>query len=68
MPNDLYRNPLTEILFEQAPDFVGLYDIEKGWFTNVNPAGYRLLGYASALALYNDPVRTLHAKQLTEQE
>jgi PAS domain S-box-containing protein len=64
MPTDAYRNPLTEILFEQAPGFVGLYDLAVDWFTHVNPAGYRLLGYPSAQALYDDPARTLGAKQL----
>ncbi|AHJ95339.1 sensor histidine kinase [Hymenobacter swuensis] len=65
MPTNLYRNPLTEILFEQAPGFVGLYDLAHGWFTHVNPAGYQLLGYPSAQALYDDPARTLRARQLT---
>ncbi|GAB3572218.1 sensor histidine kinase [Hymenobacter daeguensis] len=64
MPTNAYRNPLTEILFEQAPGFVGLYDLAVGWFTHVNPAGYRLLGYPSAQALYDDPARTLRARQL----
>jgi len=68
MPTSLYRNPLTEILFEQAPGFVGLYDLGQGWFTHVNPAGYQLLGYPSAQALYDDPIRTLRAKQLTPEE
>ncbi len=68
MPTNLYRNPLTEILFEQAPGFVGLYDLAQGWFTHVNPAGYQLLGYPSAQALYDDPARTLRARQLTAEE
>jgi PAS domain S-box-containing protein len=68
MPTNAYRNPLTEILFEQAPGFVGLYDLAVGWFTHVNPAGYQLLGYPSAQALYDDPARTLRAKQLTPDE
>lgn len=68
MLTNLYRNPLTEILFEQAPGFVGLYDLAQGWFTHVNPAGYQLLGYPSAQALYDDPVRTLRANELAPEE
>ena len=59
MPVDFYRNPLTDILFEQASNFVGLYDVDAAWFSRVNTAGYRQLGYPSAQTLYDDPVRTL---------
>jgi PAS domain S-box-containing protein len=65
MPTSLHHNPLLAILLEQAPGFVGLYDLAQGWFTHVNPAGYQLLGYPSAQALYDDPARTLWARQLT---
>lgn len=68
MPATPYRDPLTEVLFERAREFVGLYDAELGWFTRVNTAGYRLLGYPSAQALYNEPRRTLRAQQLTPTE
>ncbi|GAB3853891.1 hypothetical protein GCM10028822_23200 [Hymenobacter terrigena] len=68
MPAKLYRNPLTDILFEQSKEFVGLYHVEQGWFTHVNTAGYRLLGYPSAQAFYDEPARTLHAQHLTPAE
>jgi PAS domain-containing protein len=68
MPITPYRNPLTEVLFEQAREFVGLYDVALGWFTRVNTAGYQLLGYPSAQALYDDPRRTLRAQQLMPTE
>ena len=68
MPTSLYRNPLTDILFEQAPGFVGLYDLAHGWFTHVNPAGYELLCYPSAQALYDEPGRTLGTKQFASAE
>ena len=48
MPVDFYRNPLTDILFEQASNFVGLYYVDAAWFSRVNTAGYRQLGYHSA--------------------
>jgi PAS domain S-box-containing protein len=65
MPTEPYHSPLTELLFEQAPGFVGLFDVARGWFTRVNPAGYRLLGYPSAQALYDEPARTLRSPQLS---
>jgi len=68
MPVDLHHNPLTDTLFNQAADFVGLYDVALGWFTRVNPAGYLLLGYPTAQALYNDPARTLRAQRLSPTE
>ncbi|MDB5269121.1 MAG: domain S-box-containing protein [Hymenobacter sp.] len=68
MPLDFYRNPLTDILFEQTSNFVGLYDVSVAWFTRVNTAGYRQLGYPSAQALYDDPVRTLQHHRLSPAE
>ncbi|RSK50010.1 sensor histidine kinase [Hymenobacter rigui] len=55
---------LSDLLFAQAPHFVGLLDVERGWFTQVNPAGVALLGYPSAEALYHDAGRRLPAPQL----
>ena len=59
---------LTTILFEQTEGFVGLYDVAAGWFSRVNTAGYQLLGYASAQALYDDPARTLLAHSQPKAE
>ncbi|UOR04208.1 PAS domain-containing sensor histidine kinase [Hymenobacter aerilatus] len=42
---------LTDILFNQAKEFVGVYDVALGWFVQVNPAGIHLLGYPSEQAL-----------------
>lgn len=68
MPANLYRNPLTDILFEKSKEFMGLYHVGQGWFTHVNSAGYHLLGYPSAQALYDEPRRTLRAMGLTPAE
>jgi len=68
MPVDKFRNPLTDTLFERAKDFVGLYDVELGWFSRVNPAGYQLLGYPSAQALYDDPMRSLQPQKMPHGE
>ena len=62
MPHDPFARALADILLNQASEFVGVYDVELEWFTQVNPAGYRLLGYPSAQALYEDPDRTLRLR------
>lgn len=59
---------MAAVLFEQAADFVGVYDVAAGWFTRVNESGYRLLGYASAQAFYADPVRTLQTPTRPQTE
>ncbi|MBD2721054.1 sensor histidine kinase [Hymenobacter armeniacus] len=68
MPAQRYRNPLTDILFEQSKEFVGLYHVEQGWFTHVNTAGYQLLGYPSAQALYDEPARALRGTRFAPDE
>ena len=55
---------LTDILFAQATYFIGLFDVQQGWFTQVNAAGYQLLGYPSAQAFYEDAARALPSPQL----
>ncbi|MBD2767926.1 PAS domain S-box protein [Hymenobacter sp. BT664] len=59
MPKSPFALALTDILLNQAPDFVGVYDATRRWFTQVNPAGVRLLGYSSEQALLADPHREL---------
>jgi len=64
-------NPaLTELLFEQSDDFIGLYDVDLGRFVQVNTAGIQLLGFETKEAFLNDPVwsRSLRANQLSESE
>ena len=68
MPANLYRNPLTDILFEKSKEFMGLYHVGQDWFTHVNSAGYQLLGYPSAQALYDEPRHTIQATRLAPAE
>ncbi len=68
MPNDPFARVLTDILLNQASEFVGIYDVAEGWFTQVNAAGYQLLGYPSAQALYDAPVRTFRSRERTAAE
>ncbi len=68
MLNSAFAYAVTTILLDQTNEFVGVYDVEEGWFTHVNPAGVRLLGYPSAQALYGDPLRSLLPQALTAAE
>jgi len=50
---------LTELLYNQSKEFFGIYDPALGWFTQVNPAGVRLLGYPSEDVFLADPDHSL---------
>lgn len=47
---DLSSNRLTELLFHQSEDFIGIYSIDTERFARVNQAGARMLGFASEAA------------------
>ncbi|MBC6990524.1 ATP-binding protein [Hymenobacter sp. BT491] len=67
MPISPYITTLVDILFTQAKEFVGLYDVKLGWFTHVNPAGIQLLGYPSEEAFFEDPKRSLLTSGLSDE-
>ncbi len=60
-----YPDALADLFYTQGPDLVGLYDLALGWFTQVNPAGVRLLGYASEAEFLADPDHSLRAPPWT---
>ncbi|KUG07288.1 sensor histidine kinase [Solirubrum puertoriconensis] len=47
MPNNPYTSALTDLLINQAQEFIGIYDAEQGKFIRANQAGARLLGFAT---------------------
>ncbi|MBC7568509.1 MAG: PAS domain-containing sensor histidine kinase [Spirosoma sp.] len=61
---------LTDLLFTQSNDFLGLYNVADECFVRVNEAGARLLGFPSETALLADAVwsRSLQSHPLTEAE
>ncbi|MCR5889513.1 PAS domain-containing sensor histidine kinase [Hymenobacter sp. J193] len=59
MATDHFARSLTDVLINQAPEFLGVYAPEEGWFTRVNPAGVQLLGYRSEQAFLSEPARAL---------
>jgi PAS domain-containing protein len=60
-----YPDALADLFYTQGSDLVGLYDLALGWFMQVNPAGVRLLGYASEEEFLADPDHSLHAPPWT---
>lgn len=60
-----YPGVLTDLLFTQAKEFMGIYDADMGWFTQVNPAGVRLLGYPSEPAFLADTDHSLRTPPWT---
>jgi len=63
-----HPNVLLDLLYTQAREFVGIYDVGSGWFTHVNPAGVQLLGYPSESAFLAEPIRTLRTEPWTDAE
>ncbi|AMR25432.1 PAS domain-containing sensor histidine kinase (plasmid) [Hymenobacter psoromatis] len=63
-----YTAILSNLLYMQSQEFVGIYDVEVGWFTQVNPAAVRLLGYASEDAFLTDPDHSLRLPPWTADE
>lgn len=69
MLTDMLANPLIDLLFAESDEFMGIYDLNGEQFVRVNPAGVRLLGFASEADLLNDPVRSrsLRMPPLTDE-
>ena len=59
---------LTELLYKQSKEFFGIYDPALGWFTQVNPAGVRLLGYPSEEIFMADPDHSLRSPPWTPEQ
>ncbi|AWM32518.1 sensor histidine kinase [Hymenobacter nivis] len=63
-----YTITLSNLLYTHSREFVGIYDVETGWFTQVNPVAVQLLGYASEEAFLTDPDHSLRTPPWTVAE
>jgi PAS domain S-box-containing protein len=54
MPTTFFSRTLTDLLFEQSDDFIGIYEADAERFTRVNQAGVQMLGFPSEQALLAD--------------
>ncbi|AMJ65970.1 sensor histidine kinase [Hymenobacter sp. PAMC 26628] len=63
-----YTPVLANLLYTHSREFVGIYDVALGWFTQVNPAAVQLLGYASEAEFLADPDHSLRSPPWTTDE
>jgi PAS domain S-box-containing protein len=68
MLSSAYTTVLSNLLYTHAREFVGIYDVALGWFTQVNPMGVQLLGYASEAEFLADPDHSLRSPPWTAGE
>ena len=58
-----FSHSLTEVLINQAPEFLAIYDTRQQSFTGINTAGVKLLGFESEEDFLSEPdpqLRTPH--------
>ena len=60
-----YTAVMAELLYTHSGEMAGIYDLELGWFTHVNPAGVQLLAYPSEEAFLADPDHSLRTPPWT---
>ncbi|OGX84015.1 sensor histidine kinase [Hymenobacter coccineus] len=63
-----YTTILSDLLYTHSQEFVGIYDIDLGWFTQVNPRAVQLLAYASEADFLADPDHSLRTPPWTTNE
>ena len=63
-----YTTILANLLYTHSREFVGIYDVGQGWFTQVNPVAVQLLGYASEAEFLADPDHSLRSPPWTVAE
>jgi PAS domain S-box-containing protein len=68
MLSTIYTTVLSDLLYTHAREFVGIYDVGLGWFTQVNPVGVQLLGYASEDEFLTDPDHSLRTPPWSTDE
>ena len=63
-----YTDVVAELLYTHSEEMAGIYDLDRRWFTHVNPAGVHLLGYPSEEALLTDPNHSLRTPPWTPEQ
>ena len=56
---DAYSAVMADLLYAHSGEMAGIYDLNLGWFTHVNPAGVQLLAYPSEETFLTDPDHSL---------
>jgi len=68
MMTESFLSALTDLLFEESDQFIGIYDPLNRQFVRVNRAGAELFGYASEDAFLRERVDQLRRQPLTVQQ
>jgi PAS domain S-box-containing protein len=68
MPATPYTTVLADLLYTHSREFVGIYDVALGWFTQANPTAVQLMGYASEAEFLADPDHALRIPPWTVAE
>ncbi len=63
-----YLAALTDLLYVQNAEFLGIYDLDLGWFTYVNAAAVRLLDYPDVQTFLADPDHSLRQPPWTPEQ
>ncbi|OWP61384.1 PAS domain-containing sensor histidine kinase, partial [Hymenobacter amundsenii] len=63
-----YTPIIANLLYTHSREFVGIFDVALGWFTQVNPVAVQLLGYPSEEAFLTDPDHSLRVPPWTVAE
>ena len=63
-----YTKVLADLLYTHSREFVGIYDVALGWFTQVNPVAVQLLGYTSEAEFLTDPDHSLRSPPWSTDE
>ena len=63
-----FPHSLTEVLINQAPEFLGIYDVEQQSYTRINPAGVQILGCKSAECFLSRPAPQLRTPHFSEAD
>lgn len=63
-----YTAIVAELLYAHSGEMAGLFDLDLGWFTHVNPAGVQLLAYPSEEEFLADPNHALRTPPWTPEQ
>ena len=63
-----YTAIVAELLYAHSGEMAGLFDLDLGWFTHVNPAGVQLLAYTSEEEFLADPNHSLRTPPWTPEQ
>ena len=68
MPTSPFSHSLTDVLINQAPEFLGIYGVAQQSFSRINSAGVQLLGFHSEEDFLTQPGPQLRTPHFSEAD